>query len=223
MRKSITIDKLDCPIHDPNQTAQATEGHRSDGIALRSLVVLRDAAGLAEHVDESDDKRAETDAAKGVSHGALEGASGGATRHTARLAGAEEPAAVDAGDGGVDGVFDPFGDPVAGERDEDDQADDCGRGAAAAGCACRVGAAVVGRIFDVDGDEGDAVPGTEGEGDEAAQSADGEDVAVVFGDVHGCLEHEDAEGDAGDPGRALGQKEERWEFEESKEGKGITS
>ena len=204
MRKGIAIDKLDGPIHDPNQTAQDTERNRSDRITLRSFVILRNTTGLAEHVDKSDDEGAKTDAAKRISHGTLEGARRCATRHSAGLAGAEEPAAVDAGDGGVDGVFDPFGDPVAGECDEDDQADDFGRRAATTGGACGVGAAVVGRVFDVDGDEGDAVPGAEGEGNEAAQSADGEDVAVVFGDIHGCLEHENAEGNARDPGGMLG-------------------
>ena len=107
----------------------------------------------------------------------------------------------------MDGVFQPFGDPVAGEGDEDDEANDGGGGAGAgtagagAGAgAGRVAPALGGFVADVDGDEGDGEPGAEGDGDEAADGGDEEDVAEAAGDVHGLLQHDDGEGDAGDPG-----------------------
>ena len=202
MGKGITVDELHGPIDNTDQTAENTEGASGNAISPSSFVLLGDAASLADHVDDGDDEGAEADAAEGVGHGALESTSRGALRHSTRLTSAEEPTAVHARDRAMQGIFDPFGDPVTGEGDKDDEADDFCRGASTAGGASGVGAPVVGTVFHVDGDEGDGVPGAEGEGGEAAECADGEDVAVVFGYVHGCLQHEDAEGDAGDPRRS---------------------
>lgn len=108
---------------------------------------------MADHVDESNDEGAEGDTAEGIGHAALQGAPGRTTGHTAGFAGAEEPRTVYAGDGGMDSVLDPFGDPlerrgisnpvekyrrgqeetyVAGKGYEDNEADNFGGGAAAA-------------------------------------------------------------------------------------------
>lgn len=94
------------------ETAE-TEG--ADDVALLGFLLLGDGDSLADHVDEGDDEGAKGDAAEGVGHAAFEGAAGGAAGDAARFAGAEEPGAVDAGDGGVDDVFDEFGDPLGEE------------------------------------------------------------------------------------------------------------
>ncbi len=135
--------------------------------------MLRNAYGLTEHVDESYNEGAETDAAKGVCHGSAECASCRTARHTAGFASAEEPRAIYAGDYAVDGVLDPFGNPIAGKCYEHDQADDFGRGAssAAAGRASRIGTAVAGLVFDVDSYQSDGKPCAKGNGHDATDCA----------------------------------------------------
>lgn len=112
MAKSVAIDKLHGPIDQSNDALQTAETHRTDDVSLLCLLLLCYAYSLADHVDEGNDEGTKGDTAKGVGHAAFESAAGGATRHAAGFAGAEEPRAVDAGDGGVDGVFDPFADPL---------------------------------------------------------------------------------------------------------------
>lgn len=159
--------------------------------------MLRDTHSLTEHVDQSDDQGAETDTAKGVGHGSAKCASCCATGHTAWFAGAEEPRAVYAGDDAVDGVLEPFRDPIAGKGHKHDKADDFGGGApAATGRASRVGAAATGFVLDVDGYQCDREPCAECYGHDAPDCAYEEDVAETFGYVHGLLEHDNAEWDS---------------------------
>ena len=99
---------------------------------MACFLALGDGHELADEINYGDDQRAKRDGAETVGHGAAEGASCGAGRNggvTGCLAGAEEPGAVDAGDGGVDCVFEPFRNPVGGEGDEDDETDDASIGA----------------------------------------------------------------------------------------------
>ena len=145
MGEGVAVDERDGPVEEADEAAEHAEHDAADEVALRGFVLLSDAAGLAEHVDDGDDQGAEGDGPEAVGHGAAEGAGGGAPGHSAGFAAAEVPGAVDAGDGDVDGVFDPFGDPVAGKGDEDEETDDGRAGAAAtagwvgAGAATAVG------------------------------------------------------------------------------------
>ena len=157
--------------------------------------MLRNTHGLAKHVDEGYDQGPETDAAKGVGHGSAECASGCTAGHTAWFAGTEEPRAIYARDDAVDGVLDPFRDPVGGKGHKHDEADDFGGRAssAATGRASRVGAAAAGLVFDVDGYQCNGEPCAECYRHNAPDCAYEKDMAEAFGDVHGLLEHHDAE------------------------------
>lgn len=112
MAECVAVDELHSPIDQANNALQTAETRRADDISLLRLRLLGYADSLADHVDECDDEGTKGDTAKGVGHAAFEGAAGGAARHAAGFAGAEEPRAVDTGDGGVDGVFDPFANPL---------------------------------------------------------------------------------------------------------------
>lgn len=163
--------------------------------------MLRDAHGLSEHIDKSYDKGTKTDTAKGVGHGSAESASGRTAGHTTRFPCAKEPGTVYPGYNAVDGILEPFCDPIAGKRHKDDQTDNFGGGAspAATGRASWIGAAAAGLVFDVDGNQSDREPCPKGHGHYAADCADEEDVAEAFGYVHGLLKHDDAEWDSRNP------------------------
>ena len=88
---------------------------------------------------------------------------------------------------------------VAGERDEDNEADDCGAGAVTACGAGGIGAALARLIVDVDCYEGNGVPCSEGKSCETTKGTDGKDMSVVLCNVHGGLKHQDAKGDPRDP------------------------
>lgn len=113
---------------------------------------------MPEHVDKSDQQAAQTDRPEAVGKGAPGGAARGAFGCVAR---GEVPCAVDARDGGVDGVLEPLADPEPSKSDEDEQANDNSGAAIAATAARRVCAWLV---FDVDSDESDGKPGPEGGG-----------------------------------------------------------
>lgn len=87
---------------------------------------MRNASSLPDHVDNRYHQGAETDTAKRVCHGPAEGASCRTRGQPTWFTGHEEPGAVDAGDDAMDSVFQPLGDPVAGEGDENEQPYHCG-------------------------------------------------------------------------------------------------
>ena len=163
--------------------------------------MLRDTHGLSEHIDNRYDEGAETDTAKGVGHGPTESAARCAARHTAGFPSAEEPGAVDPSYDAVNGILEPFRDPIGGKGHKDDQAYDFGGGATSTTTrrTGRISAAAAGLVFDVDGNQSDRKPCPKGHGDYAADRADEEDVAEAFGYVHGLLEHDDAEWDSRNP------------------------
>ena len=115
----VAVDERDGPVEETDEATQYAEHDRSNHVALRGLVLLRDAACLAEHVDDCDDQGAEGDRSKAVCHGASERTRSGTFRHSSGLARAEVPGSVNASDSHVNGVLDPFGNPVAGKCDED--------------------------------------------------------------------------------------------------------
>jgi hypothetical protein len=201
MGEGVAVDERDGPVEETDEAAEHAEHDAADEVALRGLILLRDAAGLAEHVDDGDDEGPEGDGPEAVGHGAAEGAGCGAPGHSAGFAAAEVPGAVDAGDGDVDGVFDPFGDPVAGEGDEDEETDDgCAGAAATAGWVGAGAATAVGGLEgNVDGYQCDREPCREGDCSNTADEADQENVAMMTCHVHCCLEHHNGERYAWDP------------------------
>ena len=104
-------------------------------------------------------------------------------------------------------VFDPFSDPVTRKRDEDQQSDDFGcwtaattSGGARAGGIPSVPVPVPARlILDVNGDQGDRVPGSKGQGDEPTDGANKEHMSKVFCHIHRLLEHDNAEWNSRNP------------------------
>ena len=133
-REELEVDEclLDRPIDETDDAAEDAKCNGAAGIALLGLGLLGDAEGLANHIDQGHDQGAETDAAEGIRQGATGGAPRHPGRHPTSLTGTEEPGAVHARHDGMDGVFQPLGDPVSGKGDEDHQTDDFGGGAAAA-------------------------------------------------------------------------------------------
>ena len=118
MNEGVAIDELDRPVDNADNASQDAEHDGPDDISLRGLLLLRDAACLPYHVNERHDQGPEADAAEAVRHAPPERASRRSPRHAAWLSGAKVPAAVEACDGAVQRVFDPFADPVSGKRDE---------------------------------------------------------------------------------------------------------
>jgi len=108
----------------------------------------------------------------------------------------EVPRSVDAGDGRVDRVFEPLGDPVRCKSYEYDETDDFGFTTTTVG-AVRV---VVARlVLGINGHECDRVPYGERHGAKAADHAHDEDMPMVLGDTNGSIKHQCAERYARDP------------------------
>lgn len=120
MAERVAIEERDEPIEQGDETTQDPEPNATDETALGSFLLLRDGARLPEHLNQGENERTEADAAEGVGGGATEGAARGTVGHALRRVGEEVPGAVDAGDGGVYGVLEPFAEPVHGKGDVDD-------------------------------------------------------------------------------------------------------
>lgn len=216
MAKSIAVQELEGPLEQAQEAAEDAKddvaNHAADA-ALAAGLAAGDGAELAQELDNGNEQAAEADGAETVRQGAAGGTAGGAL---GKVVNAKVPGAVDTRDGGVDGVFEPLGDPVHGKGDVDHEADELGLAAAAA-----VGAAVWiarrGLVLDVEGDHGDGEPGGKSRGDEPANEADEVDVAILFADIDGRLEHQGGKGDAGDP-RVKGKGGEAGKDEEDDAG-----
>ena len=190
---------LNSPIDQPNDAPEHAEGDGTAHIPLLRLGLLCDTHSLTDHIDQRHYQAPKADTPERVRQRPSCSTPCRTSGHTPRLARAEEPRPVDAGDDGVDSVLEPLGDPIASERDEDDEPDDFRAGATGTAGAGGVGATARGFIFDVDADERYGEPGAESEGADAADGGDEEDVAEAAGDIHGLLKHYDGEGDAWDP------------------------
>ena len=191
MRKCIAVDKLHGPIQQADKTLQTAECNHTHDVALLGFLLLSYGDGLPEHVDQGNDQGTERDAAKGVCHSTAECTSSDAAGHSTWLSGAEEPTAVDASDGGVQGVFEPFGYPVSCEGDEDYEPDDFCRGTTCAvgstiGIRLSVGSGLVSHVYAY---QRDGVPGAKSERGEATNGAGDEYVAGRFCHVNGSLQH----------------------------------
>lgn len=102
----------------------------------------------------------------------------------------------------MDGILDPFGNPVSGKGDENDQAYNLARGAtaASAGGTSRIDSSTIGTsstlvrfVFDVYGDQRHRKPRAKGKSCNSSQSTDKEDMPKILGNIHSSLQHHNAE------------------------------
>ena len=189
MAECVTVDELDGPIDQSDDTAEKTETDFSDYVSLCGFLLLSYTDCLAEHIDQRHDERSKADTAETICHCATEGPACSTTGHTAWFSTAEEPRPVHACDGRVKGILDPFRDPVSRKRYKDKKTYDfCGRTASVTG---RIGGrtALVGLIFDVHGHERDTEPGAKGKSYETPNCAGEEHVPESFCNIHCCLKH----------------------------------
>lgn len=171
---------------------------------------------MPQKLDDGENQAAKADGTEAGSQGSLARAASGTPGQTVWE---EVPGAVDACDGGVDRVFQPLGDPVHGESDKGDKADDFGVAAAAA----VAGTVVAGRLEPImDSDQGNRVIGAQGGGYEPSHQADEVDMAILLTDIDGGPEHEGGEGDAADPSPEA-ESEEDAEDEEDNAGSPVAA
>lgn len=154
MREGITVDELDGPIQNTDQAPKDAEHYGADNITVTGRILLCDRAKLAKAVDDGYQQAAKADTSKAVGKSASKRATSDLCWIVVDV---EVPRAIDARDGGMDGVLQPLRDPVRSKRDEHDQADDFALSATAnplaAGCVVWAGL-----VFDVDGHKSDRVP-----------------------------------------------------------------
>ena len=149
---------------------------------------------MPQHVDNGHDQTAEADRTKAVGQSASSSTPGSSLGH---VVGAEIPAAVDARNDDMDSILEPFGDPVAGESDKDEEAYDFCRGTSTRALTTR---RIVARIeFDVHRDKRDGKPRTKGCGKNTTDEGDKPHVTEALRDVDTRGEHQSAEGNARDP------------------------
>lgn len=194
MGEGIAIEELDGPVQDANDAAEDAEQDRANKIALGCFLLLSNGADLTQEVDDCNHKTTKTDASETVGHGAFESSPRGSRGQVVR---AEIPRSIDAGYGGVDGVLEPFGDPVGRESNEDKQTDDLALPTTTSASAA--GGVISRLILDVNGNQSDRVPGAESSAGQTSNRADQIDMAIALGDVNGGLQHQGAEWNAGNP------------------------
>lgn len=199
MAESISVQELQGPFEQSNQTAENAENDISNHAADTALVtglLPGNGAQLTEELNNSDEQATQTDGPEAVGKRTL----GGSARGTlGKVVHAEIPGAVDTRDDGVNRVLEPLRNPIHGKSDKDDQANDCGLAAAFA-----IGAAlgVISRWFirHVDGCQGDGEPGSKCGSQESTDQGNKIDMAIFFADSDARLEHQGGKGYARDPG-----------------------
>jgi hypothetical protein len=118
--EGVAVDELHGPFKNANETAENAEADLAK-IAITGCLVAGHGAELAQELNDGDDERAKGDAAEAVGEGAASGTTGGSLGWVVR---AEVPCAEHTRDDDMSGILDPFGDPVGGEGDEDEQTND---------------------------------------------------------------------------------------------------
>jgi hypothetical protein len=100
----ISVQELDSPVQDANQTPQDAEECGADQVTIGRSIALSGRADLTQKLDDGDKEASETDTAETVRDGALEGTACGTLGHGVRR---EIPGAVYTGDRNVDGILEP--------------------------------------------------------------------------------------------------------------------
>ena len=191
----VSVQELDSPVEDANQTAQDAKQNRPHHVAITGSIALSGRAELTKSLDDSYKQTSKTDTAEAVGHGPLESTAGRALWHGVRV---EIPGAVYAGDGSVDCVLQPFGDPVHGEGNENQQANHFAVSAITdTVSAVRIG--TIGCILNVDGDQCDGVPCAQCSCEQSSDQRYDVGMSVLLRHVDGSLQHKDAERDPGNP------------------------
>ena len=109
---------------------------------------------------------------------------------------------INASDGSMHSVLDPFSNPVPSEGNENNQANNLGRRTTT--CAAgprtgRIGSIVARFVLDVYRHESDGEPGAKYQSNEPTYCTDKKYMAVSFSDIHCRLEHHHAKRDPGNP------------------------
>lgn len=215
--ESVAVEEFESPFEDRQEAAENAEDHIADHAADTTVIhglLARNGAQLAQELNDGDEQTSQADGTEAVGEGTLGGTASGVLRE---VVDAEVPGAVDTRNDGVDGVLQPFGNPVHCKGDEDHQTDNLGL-AAAAPISATVG--VVGRWLPlgVNSDHGDSEPSTEGSSEETTNQADEVDVAILLADSNAGLEHQGGEWNSRDPG-VEGEGEESTKDEENNTGR----
>ena len=121
MAESVAVEELDSPFQKTEQAADAAEQSVTNHASIRCLLVASSIANLAKELDNGNQQTTQSDGAEAVCQGALGGSSSGILGEVVRV---KVPRSVHTSDCRVDRVLDPLGEPVHGEGDEDDEAND---------------------------------------------------------------------------------------------------
>nr|POF06841.1 hypothetical protein CFP56_77049 [Quercus suber] len=121
IRECVAVDKLHSPVQETDDASEDAERDARGHITGVGFMLSGDRAGLAEHVDDGHQQTTQADGTEAVRQSA---ASSTSRWPFGWVAWGKVPCAVHARDGDVDDILENLGDPVAGERDEDDQSDD---------------------------------------------------------------------------------------------------
>jgi hypothetical protein len=103
--KGISVQELDSPFQQGQDTAKTAEDDISNDVTLLRLLVSRDLDNLSDELNNRDKQASQADGSEAVGESALGGAAGGVL---GKVVWAEVPTTVDARDNGVDGVLQPL-------------------------------------------------------------------------------------------------------------------
>jgi hypothetical protein len=193
--EGIAVDELHGPLENADETAQNAESNLANNVAITSCLVAGHRAELSQELDDGDNERSKGDAAKAVGEGTASGTASGALGWVARV---EVPCAEDSRDDDMCGILDPLGNPVGGESDEDEQANDSTL--TTASHALVTGRVAPWFVFDIDRYQRDREPRAEGCCEQTTEERNEVDVAIGLGDVDRRLQHQNREWDSRDPG-----------------------
>lgn len=198
MAEGIAVEELEGPFENGEQAADNAEDDVANGATNTTVVhglLAGNGANLAQELNNGDKQAAEADGAEAVSESTLGRGAGGIL---GEVVDAEVPGAVDAGNDGVDCVFEPLADPVHSKRDKHHKTNHLGL---ATVLAVLTALWIIRRRFpfDVNSDERDGEPSSKGRADQTTNQANNEDMTVLFADVNAGPKHEGGEGDSRDP------------------------
>lgn len=147
-------------------------------------------ADLPQALDDRNDQAPQADAPETIREGTLERSAGSAFR---KALSTKVPGSIDARNSNVDGVFQPFCNPVRGKCDKDYQADDFAL--ATSTCTRLASWIITGMVLDVDRHEGDRIPRAERGSEETSDEGHNVNMSVFLRDVDGGPQHQHREWD----------------------------